>query len=478
MSPLLLIAKDEWRYWLRSNLAIYSAILFLLLLVVTSVITISDIRTKAQLLEHDQSQAEEAFVDQPGRHPHRMVHYGHYVFRTPMPLSLFDPGLDAVTGKAIFLEGHRQNSATFSDSASSAEMGGISGLTPALVYQLFAPLLVILLGHGAISRERESATLMPMLAQGLSGRVLLAGKFLALLVAITGLLTPMAIAMLIAVANGALLSAACSLLVIYFIYLCLWGVLTVWVSSLLQRRATGLASLVSVWLLFTLVMPAALVNWVAKQQPMTGKIETDMAMLEEARKLGDGHNANDPAFAQLRAQLLQQYDVENVEDLPVNFRGIVAQYGEEKLTKTLNAYAQQQALGEAQQAQFLQSMSWLSPTVALGMASRAVAGTDLHHYQLFLKAAEQLRFDFVQGLNSLHAEEVTYNDDINKYGSAEQQARARVDASNWQLLDDFEFHPQCTSARLQQSSQVLVVLLVWLLGLVVAMFIQAGRLQR
>ncbi|BFM06122.1 DUF3526 domain-containing protein [Halioxenophilus aromaticivorans] len=478
MSPVLLIAKDEWRYWLRSNLAVYSALLFLLLLVVTSVITVSEIHSKAQHLEHDQNQAEEAFVDQPARHPHRMVHYGHYVFRTPLPLSLFDPGLDAVTGKAIFLEGHRQNSATFSDSAASAELGGLAWLTPAVVYQLFAPLLIILLGHGAIARERESATLMPMLAQGLGGRTLLLGKSLALLAAICVLLIPMVIAMGIAVANGALFSASISLLAIYFIYLCIWGVLTLWASSLMQSRATGLASLVSAWLLFSLVMPAALINWVAKQHPMPGKIETDMAMLEEARKLGDGHNANDPAFAQLRAQLLEQYDVENVEDLPVNVRGIVAQYGEEKLTKTLNEYAQQQAAGEARQAQLLQNMSWLSPTVALGLASRAMAGTDLHHYQLFLKAAEQLRFDFVQGLNKLHAEEVTYNDDVNKYGSAEQQARARVDASNWRLLDEFEFHPQGTSARWGQSTVTLAVLVVWLLGLTSAMFFQAGRLQR
>ena len=478
MNPVVLIAKDEWRYWLRSNLAIYSAVLFLLLLVVTSLITAGEIQHKAEHLAQDQHQAEAAFVDQPARHPHRMVHYGHYVFRTPLPLSLFDPGLDAVTDKAIFLEGHRQNSAAFSDSASSAEMGGLSWLTPAVVYQLFAPLLIVLLGHGAIARERESATLMPMLAQGLNGRCLLMGKALALLVAIVVLLLPMVVAMAMAVGNGALISAAASLLMIYFIYLCIWGVLTLWASSLLPSRATGLTSLVSVWLLFTLVLPAALVNWVAKQEPMPGKIETDMAMLEDARKLGDGHNANDPAFAQLRAQLLQQYNVENVEDLPINFRGIVAQYGEEKLTKTLNDYAQRQAEGEAKQAQLLQNMSWLSPTVALGMASRAMAATDLHHYQLFLQAAESLRFDFVQGLNKLHAEELTYNDDVNKYGSAEQQARARVDASNWQLLDEFEFRPEATSARLQQSLLVLLILVFWLLGLTLAMLVQAGRLQR
>ena len=148
MNSVLIIAKDEWRYWLRSNLAIYSSLLFALLLIATSIITMVQIQSKAAHLNQDQVQAEATFVDQPDRHPHRMVHYGHYVFRTPMPLSLFDPGLDAVTGQAIFLEGHRQNTATFSESAASAELGGLAWLTPAMVYQIFAPLLIVLLGMG------------------------------------------------------------------------------------------------------------------------------------------------------------------------------------------------------------------------------------------------------------------------------------------------------------------------------------------
>ena len=41
--------------------------------------------------------------------------------------------------------------------ARRADLGGFSWLSPAMVYQLFAPLLVILLGHGLIAREREPA---------------------------------------------------------------------------------------------------------------------------------------------------------------------------------------------------------------------------------------------------------------------------------------------------------------------------------
>mgnify|MGYP002129840370 CR=1 FL=1 len=48
-----------------------------------------------------QAEAEAAFLSQPARHPHRMVHYGHYVLRTPAPLALFDPLPDGQLGVVI-----------------------------------------------------------------------------------------------------------------------------------------------------------------------------------------------------------------------------------------------------------------------------------------------------------------------------------------------------------------------------------------
>ena len=107
------VAADEWRYWMRSRLAIWAIALFTVLLVTAGVLT----GLQAHEDEHNrnayQAESEETFLSQPDRHPHRMVHYGHYAFRAPAPLAVIDPGLDAVTGQSIFLEGHRQNSASF-----------------------------------------------------------------------------------------------------------------------------------------------------------------------------------------------------------------------------------------------------------------------------------------------------------------------------------------------------------------------------
>lgn len=477
MNRLLLIAKTEWQYWLRSHMVLAGITLFVVLLAATSLLTALVMEDEHRTRMHHQNEAEATFLAQPDRHPHRMVHYGHYVFRAPAPLSLFDPGLDSVTGQSIFLEGHRQNSAMFADSGASADFGGLSLLTPALVYQLFAPLLIVLLGYTAVVREREAGVLTSLLAQGLSGRILLAGKALALSSFIALITTPLLLNTLIAFSRGESFGALLLLIGVYILYMFVWGALTLFCSSLLRKRSTVLATLAAFWLTLTLVLPSLAVNMAARSIPLAGKIETDLAMLTDLRKLGDGHNAKDPAFEKLRTDLLTQYGVEQVEDLPVNFRGVVAMNAEQELTKVLTEYAETRMNAETQQAKLLARHGWVTPTLAVAGASRSIAGTDLNHYHRFLREAEALRLDFVQGLNRAHIEKLSYEDDINRNKGEDAWLRARVDAANWQLLDTFRFEPAKTSIRLSNATLSIVMLWVWLAMALLGLFWAGGKLK-
>lgn len=477
MKRLFVIVSGEWQYWLRSHLALGSILIFLVLIVTTSLLTVLQIQAKNHARALQQTEAEDTFLAQPNRHPHRMVHYGHYVFRTPAPLAIFDPGLESVTGESIFLEGHRQNTAMFSESGASANFGGLSWLTPALIYQFFAPLVILLLGHGSIVREREACVLTPLLAQGIDGRTLILGKALALVSFATLLLLPLAVSCAIAFVNGGALSALISLLGVYFIYLTVWSLLALCFSALLNKRSTVLATLTALWFCFTLVLPSVAVNIAAYTAPLPGKIETDLKMLADLRKLGDGHNANDPAFAQLRANLFIKYGVERVEDLPINFRGLVAIDAEGKLTKVLNDYAESRMAGETKQEKLLTSYAWLTPTLALASASRALAGTDLEHYHRFQREAEALRFEFVQGLNRAHVQKLSYQDDINRNKSEASSLRARVDASNWQVLNKFKFQPATTSKRMTYASSSITILMAWLAVTLCVLILCAKRIK-
>ena len=477
MKQFLLIAVAEWRFWLRSHLMIGGAGIFALLLIFTSVLTAVRMESESHLRTHQQQTAEATFLAQPDRHPHRMVHYGHYVFRNPTPLAIFDPGLDSVIGQSIFLEGHRQNSAMFAESGASADFGGFSWLTPALIYQLFAPLLLILIGHGAIAREREARTLGPLLAQGVNGYTIFLGKGLAIISFVLVLLVPMLFTGVSAIADGEPATSIMFLVVSYFIYLVMWAGLTLFVSATMFKRSNILATLTALWLSICLVIPSILVDIVNHQEPIKGKIETDLAMLVDVRKLGDGHNANDPAFVQLKQNLLEQYNVDRIEDLPVNFRGVVAKNSERKLTEVMNRYAIARMLGEARQADRLSSFTWVTPALAIANASRAISGTDLAHYHRFLNEAEELRFDFIQGLNEAHTEKLSYRDDINRNKDEASRLQARVDASNWEVLNAFVFKAASASERIARASNAVSILVAWSIAILVGLIWSARRLQ-
>lgn len=469
MRQVLLVAGDEWRFWRHSRLAMFALGLLLLLVAASATLTALRMNSESNIRAQLQTDAEEAYRSQPDRHPHRMVHYGHYVFRTPPPLAMIDPGVDTVTGQSIFLEGHRQNAAMFADASAGATTGQLADMSPATILSLFAPLLLIAMGYSVLTREREAGTLGPLLAQGVSPLTLMAGKGLALL-SVAGLaLLPLLITAAAALNKGETLFATAAFASSYGLYLLVWCALVVLVSSAAKRRASALTILIVAWILLTLIIPRFAANVAASAAPAQGKIEADYAVLSELRSMGDGHNAADPAFEQLKANLLLQYGAASVEELPVNFRGIVAESSEADLTAVLNRFAEERMATEIRQAGVFRLFGWISPSLALREASMISAGTGLEAHHKFLRDAENLRFDFVQGLNRAHAEQLTYADDTNRSSDPEAEQRTRVSAENWQALGDFNFVPPSSDARVSSALAPLGKLGAWfalLFGLV------------
>jgi ABC-2 type transport system permease protein len=385
--------------------------------------------------------------------------------------------VDAVTGQSIFLEGHRQNTAMFADTRAGADLGGFAALTPANLYQLLLPLLLIIIGHGMVLRERESGTMAVMLAQGQSGLVIAGGKALAL-AGVTGLfLLPLALLAAYCVAGGEAPLAAALLVAGYALYLAVWGALVLAVSLLVRQRSVALGLLVFAWLLIALIMPRIGINAGSAAVDAPGKIESDLVMLAHERKLGDGHNAADPAFEALKKQVLEQYEAESVEELPINWRGVVAGQAEAKLTDLMNDYAEKRMQAEAAQSRIVTWFGLASPTLAVGAASRTLAGTDLATHHRFLRESEALRFDFVQGLNNLHATALTYADDAARSADPEAEKRTRVNAASWRLLDSFRFEPDPAAARADRAALPLVLMLGWLLALGGVIVAGARRLR-
>jgi ABC-2 type transport system permease protein len=477
MTQALRIAAAEWCAWSRSRLLRATLLVFGALVVATAVLSAWRIDAEQARRSALQQAAEQAFVEQPARHPHRMVHYGHYVFRTPPPLAIFDPGIDAVAGQALFLEGHRQNGAAFADAAATGTIGAYGIPSPALVYQLLVPLLLIALGHAALAREREAGTLAPLLAQGVGAGTLLLGKALALAAAAALMLAPAAALAAAAVLDGETVGIAVLQVALHAGYLLAWVLAVLLAATLTVQRSAALAALVLAWVVITLVVPRLAASQAAAVTTPTGRLAADLALQASLRDGGDGHNAADPAFDALRARLLAEHGVSRIEDLPMNFRGVVATVAEERLTARLVDAAEQRMAEERAQSALLAAQAWASPALAAGLASRALAGTDLLAQQRFLREAEALRYEFVQALNHVHATQLRHADDSQRSVDPEAERRTRVDPSHWRVLREFTFVPAPAADRRAAAAAPATALAAWLTALFAMLLVARKRVR-
>jgi len=469
MSAVSQITRDEWRFWRRTKTATIILFIGTLLTIISAVVNTIKMEDATHERHHLQQASESRFLDQPDRHPHRMVHYGHYVFRTPSPLSIIEPGVDAFTGTSIFLEGHRQNSAMFSDQRQASGMTRFSSLTPSFLLQVLVPLFVILIGYACITREKEAGTLNIMITQGVNLWHLLVGKYLALVASGLLMLTPLIVASVWATTTGEPLMLTSSFIAGYVLYILIWSGIVLIVSALSKKSSASFATLVGLWIVLCILVPRMGSSSAAIIAPSLGKLESDFAVFEALRKLGDGHNAADPAFEQLKKNLFAKYGVDKVDELPINFRGTVAQYSEQKLTAVLNQFAEQRMQEELSQAQIARQFGWLTPTTAIRSFSMMIAGSSLETHHRFLREAEKLRFDFVQSLNQIHQDTLDYKADMNRHNDDKS---ARVSASNWQVLSEFSFTTDTPTTRLSNSIPYLLQLLFW--GLIVVFGIRVA----
>ena len=472
---LVVIVAGTLRGWWRDALAQSVLLLLALLILASAALQFAAAATEAAHRAEHQQEADAAFAAQPDRHPHRMVHYGHYVFRTAAPLATLEPGVDAFTGRAIFLEGHRRNTPTFARSREATLLARFGDLSPAFVLQVLAPLALVLLGAGAVAGERERGTALILMAQGLPPRTLLLGKAIALgLLALLALL-PMALIGTSLIVRGVEAPAPVLLLVLgHLAYLLGWSAVVVAVSASCRRRSDALVGLFVLWSLIVVFAPRLATELTAASVVLPSRAEVQVETAQALREVGDAHDEADPAFARFRQEILDRYEVSRIEDLPVNWRGLVAERGEADGKRVLDRFAEARLAIEAAQSERLAGFAWISPLLAVRTVSMAAAGTDLAQHHRFLRAAEAHRFDLVQRMNRLQARAMSYEVDVRRNADAEARRRARVSAEYWRRMPRFEFTVAPAEERSAAAFRRLAPLGLWLV-LGALCLIGAGR---
>jgi ABC-2 type transport system permease protein len=473
MSIATRIARDEWRHLFRDRAAVMGLLLLTVLTLLASLNAYEHQRSVNAERAHYQAQANQEFETQPDRHPHRMVHFGHFLFRPLNPLAAFDPGVDGYTGNTLFLEGHRQNSANFGDARQNSLLLRFGQLTPAFVLQVLAPLLLVFFGHAGVARERESGTLRILLAQGVRSRELVLGKSIAL-AGFAGLaLAPALIGLLwLAAASQAPWPLALLLAAGYTGWLLLWTLIVVLVSTIARRGRDALLMLLTVWTIGVIMVPRWTPDVANALVALPSRFEDNVNVQRDYLALGDAHNPDDPKFSAFRAGLLKKYGVTRLEDLPVNYKGLISIESERQSSELFERYANASFDRQERQGALMDAFGWISPALALRRLSMTASGTDLAAYRRFLEQGERYRYDLVQGLNRIQAQELRYADDTNP------DKENRVSNAHWKAFPEFHYVPAPLADALRRATPAALILALWLAAAGALAWLAAGRLGR
>jgi ABC-2 type transport system permease protein len=478
------IARHELRLAWRTRVVAVLGILLALIVAGAAAAGDARVRRDANQGARFQALVDRQWKEQPDRHPHRVSHYGFLLFRPRAPLSSFDSGVESFSGSALFLEAHRQNSANFADAALDGAGRRFGELTMASVLQLFVPLLLFAVAGVAISREREGGTLWLLLCQGTSWRALLWGKLLGVWLAVAGLVGPglvLTAVWLTSRGGGALwtrdhVSRVALLVAAHACYFAVCAALALLVSASHRTSRAAMATLMAVWIALWVVFPRALPWLAASRYPLPARALLEARVDARVRELGDSHNPTDPKFQALRESYLRKYGAARLEDLPINYNGVVM-FESEKATS--DAYREEwSALVDTlrRQARLVGWAGLLSPYVAMRNLSMALSGVDVAHGIDFERQAEEYRYRLIQDLNELHTREVSYaRDRYEGVGIGGAPTRQRISHDHFDSLPLFEYARPGVSWSLRETPAGMVTLGWWIAGLLVAVAVAARR---
>ena len=423
--------------------------------------------------EHARERASDQWESQGDKNPHVAAHYGTHVFAPTSVVTAIDPGVSAYLGRSIKMEAHKRNIATHASAEEGAKLSLLGGFSVASVLLELVPLLIIALGHGLWSSERESGTLRQLLSVGIKRETLFWGKICALGSVVLGLLLPAAVAVVAVlwVMGGGDATTLVRLLIMglgYLVYFAIFGCLTLWASALSQSSRAALVIMVGLWGAVVLVVPrlASEVALVAKPLPSEAQLSRHIGKALE--KGVDGKLERDVAVEAIISDLMAEQNLSNT--------GMLVQ-GSEIQGVELRAEAQWEDMIHdhfledlqsriAAQEALVQGFGVVSPFVAMRSLSAGLAGTDYAHHRDFSQAAENWRKLLVGQLNKDFAENA--GDDGWDY---------KAGAELWQKIPPFQYEMPSLALALKTHAMSLVILALWLI-LAIAMARRAASRVR
>ncbi len=448
------ILKNEWQYLRRNRVLLGLSIGFLATLIFSIFLgqqqTLAQIERQQEAKAHLRAQWESI----EGMNPHGAAHYGTYVFKPSSLLSSLDEGVNGVTGNVLRVEGHVQNEIVHSEASQMQTASAFGKLKGSLLLQYILPLLLIFLAFHSISSEKKSGRLKLLVLQGASPGALIWGK--ALTVWLYGLaLLSVTVGVYILLHFGTLSSDILGRTLLfslaYAVYYFIVSGLTVFLSAFWQRATLALTTMLGVWILWTIFLPNILMSAVETWHELPSRNAFQAAMKTDRDQGLDGHNPSDERSKALEEKVLQEYGVDSLSQLPIDYNGLLMQADEEYGNQVWDKhFGNLQAVLERQKRSY-QLAGLFNPFISLQNASRGFAGSDNLHHHDFLLQVENYRRVFIKTLNDKQA-----------YGGATTGEWGwQADNDFYRSVPDFEYQATALTTALPTYGIDLTMLLVW-----------------
>lgn len=411
-SALFAVIKKELREITRDGRV---RVLFAIVLMLTAAALVFGAQqtyNAAEAREHAKERAQSQWESQGEKNPHVAAHYGTHVFAPTTVATAIDPGVSAYLGRSIRIEAHRRNLASHASAQESAALQRHGGFSVALVLFLLVPLLIIALGYGMWSGERERGTLRQALSTGIDRRTLLYGKVAALFGALMVLLLPAGL-LIVGVlwwmggGGGSVAVRLVLLALCYLLYLGAFGALALFASAVTKTSRNSLISMIGVWGLFCLIIPRLGTEVAGLTVPLPSEAELSRAIASSLENGIDGKTPQEDAVEKIITALMREQNLANagmlMDEAELNGLELRAEARWEDMVYDHHLAEFQERMTMQEQVGALVGL--FSPYVAMRNLSAGLCGTDLAHHQHFSDYTEEWRKGFVDYLNEAFAKD-------------------------------------------------------------------------
>lgn len=449
------IIRKEWLEISRDRVSSVLIISFILLMLVSLVISWNYNKWYTDLQQQVTANARKHWETQGVKNSHSAAHYGIYLFKPLSPLALWDAGIDKHVGVSLYIEAHKRNSLQLKSVEDNPLLARWGELTPAFAFIFLMPLLIVWLGSNGTAKERADGTLKMVQAQGTSLVRYVWAKALSIWIIV------MILAFVFWIIGGLLVNTlregsfftvdSVVLVLVYILFAGIFIHLSLLVSLRTATQRHALVLLVGIWLVLIWFIPRFTTHLSETLYPSPTTEQFLSGIAEDIAVNGiNGHGGENEKMKQLKAQWTRKYGVDSVQQLPLNWLGVTLQADEDTNNVIYDRhYKQLYELYERQQ-RVHQLSAIFSPVIPARTASMALSGTDLSSSIAFAESVDDYRKDFIRILNNRLRDRSRYNE------------RDTGTMEFWKTLPVYTYTVPAFADKWQRAKGPLLILAAWL----------------